>query len=164
MRIVLNFYKTIITRGRGLCERLLLKCKHCSTLLGYFDSSPSTECDNKLIYVNLRSVNSCLTLLRSICTNLDLPPHVTEKPYSKYIKFLEDKIKVDCERSMAGAASKFHVPKNGVSQDVIQIAVSVDGTWQKRHGFNSMHGVMFLISIEHGLVLDYVVKSLVCYE
>ena len=105
------------------------------------------------------SAGGGLRLLRSICTKLDLPLPVTEKPYINYIKFLEDKIKVDCERCMADAASKFHVLENAlVQEDVLHISVSVDGTWQKRHGFNSMHSVVFIISIVHGLVLDYVVK------
>ena len=41
-------------KRRGLCERLSLKCKHCSTVLGYFDSSPSTECENKLVDVKFK--------------------------------------------------------------------------------------------------------------
>ena len=38
----------------------------------------------------------------------------------------------------------------------------MDGTWQKR-GFVSLHGVVFVMSIEKGLVLDYIVKTKVCH-
>ena len=48
--------------------------------------------------------------------------------------------------------------------DIFDCSVSVDGTWQKRYGFSSLLGVVYLISIETGEVLDYEVKSKVCYE
>ena len=44
------------------------------------------------------------------------------------------------------------------------MSVSVDGSWQKRYGFNSLLGMVFLISIDTGCVLDYVVKSVFCHE
>ena len=98
-----------------------------------------------MIDVNLRSVMATtsagggLTMLQKMCTNLDLPPPVTEKPYSRYIKYLENKIKADCERSMSEAAQTFHKNKN--DDNLVKIAVSVDGTWQKR-GYVSLHGVV----------------------
>ena len=46
---------------------------------------------------------------------------------------------------------------------ILNVAVSVDGSWQKRHGFNSLLGMVFLISVETGQVLDYAVKSLFCH-
>ena len=44
------------------------------------------------------------------------------------------------------------------------IAVTLDGTWQKRYGFNSLHGVIFLMSVLTGEIIDYVVRSKVCFE
>ena len=41
---------------------------------------------------------------------------------------------------------------------------SLDGTWQKRYGFNSLHGVIFLMSVLIDEVTDYVVRSEVCFE
>ncbi|XP_065051289.1 uncharacterized protein LOC135680963 [Rhopilema esculentum] len=43
------------------------------------------------------------------------------------------------------------------------VAVTVDGTWQKR-GHSSRVGVVFVISVRTGQVLDYVIKSLFCHE
>ena len=65
---------------------------------------------------------------------------------------------------MSFAAQKLHENIEGDINNIVRVSVSVDGTWQKRHGFNSLHGVVFVISIDHGLVLDYVVKTLVCFE
>ncbi|CAH3044759.1 unnamed protein product, partial [Pocillopora meandrina] len=47
--------------------------------------------------------------------------------------------------------------------EVAKVAVTVDGTWQKR-GHSSKIGVVFVISVATGEILDYEVKSLVCYE
>ena len=43
------------------------------------------------------------------------------------------------------------------------MAVSIDGTWQKR-GHNTQTGVVFVISIITGEVLDCELKVLFCYE
>ena len=40
----------------------------------------------------------------------------------------------------------------------------MDGSWQKRYGHNSLLGMVFVISIDTGCVLDYSVKSLFCHE
>ena len=108
------------------------------------------------------SAGGGLTMLRNICTNMDIPQPISEKPYSHYIKYLENKIKNDCDRSMSFAAQKLHENIEGDINNIVCVSVSVDGTSHKRHGFNSLHGVVFVISIDRGLVLDYVVKTLVC--
>ena len=46
---------------------------------------------------------------------------------------------------------------------VADVAVSVDGTWQK-HGYGSRLGVVFILSIDTGEVVDYVIKCLACHE
>ena len=45
--------------------------------------------------------------------------------------------------------------------EIANVSVSVDGTWQKRYGHNSLLGASFIISV-NGLVLDYVFKSKTC--
>lgn len=48
-------------------------------------------------------------------------------------------------------------------QKATKVAVSMDGTWQKR-GLSSKIGVVFAVSVRKGEVLDYEVKSLICKE
>lgn len=43
--------------------------------------------------------------------------------------------------------------------EIAKVAVTVDGTWQKR-GHSSKIGVVFVISVDTGEILDYEVKSL----
>ena len=46
----------------------------------------------------------------------------------------------------------------------VPVGVTVDGTWQKRFGFNSLLGVVFIISVDTGEVLDYEIKCKHCFE
>ena len=46
--------------------------------------------------------------------------------------------------------------------EICNILVSCDGTWQKR-GFSSLFGAVFVIAYETGKVLDYIVLSKHCY-
>ena len=51
-----------------------------------------------------------------------------------------------------------------IGEDIFSIAVTVDGTWQKRYGYSSLHGVVFVMAVETGEVLDYETKSKVCFQ
>ena len=48
-------------------------------------------------------------------------------------------------------------------ENALCAAVTVDGTRQKRYGFNSLLGVVFIISVDTGEVLDYEVKCKCCF-
>ena len=59
----------------------------------------------------------------------------------------------------AGHQVRKFLQKDGT--EVLDIAVSFDGTWSKR-GFTANYGVGIVISADAGEVLDYVVLSKVC--
>ena len=46
---------------------------------------------------------------------------------------------------------------------IARVAVTVDGMWQKR-GHSSKIGVVFVISVDSGEILDYEIKSMFCHE
>ena len=50
------------------------------------------------------------------------------------------------------------------SNGCYHISVTIDGTWQKRYGFSFLSGVIFLMSVLTGEIIDYVVRSKVCLE
>ena len=73
-----------------------------------------------------------------------------------------------CQKQMAGAAqrAKKKAMKKDPSltdNDVVDVAESYDGTWQKR-GHTSNHGIGAVISVQTGEVLDREVLSKVCKE
>ena len=51
-----------------------------------------------------------------------------------------------------------------IDYNIYDCSVSVDRTWQRRYGFSSLIGVIYLISMETGEVLDYAVKSKICSD
>ena len=65
-------------KKKGLCEKLMIKCKQCTTILWNYNTSPNLV-GRKMIDINLRSVMATtsagggLILLRNICTNMDIP-------------------------------------------------------------------------------------------
>ena len=56
-------------------------------------------------------------------------------------------------------------PENivNINKQVAKVAVTLDGTWQKR-GHNSKFGVVFILSVDTGEVLDVIVNCLSCTE
>ena len=52
---------------------------------------------------------------------------------------------------------KLFLKKN--KDNLVDCAVTVDGTWQKRYGHNSKLGATFVLSADTGEVLGYVIMS-----
>ena len=51
-----------------------------------------------------------------------------------------------------------------IEADIFPASVSVDGTWQKRYGHSSLLGVVFVLAVETGEVLDLEVNLNICFE
>ena len=106
-------------------------------------------------------------------TSLDLPEPVSKKPFNNICKKLAATALVKASSSMTRAAERLFMLTEKENADQIvalqdgrkldNVAVSLDGTWQKR-GHTSRIGVVFIISIDTGEVLDFVIKSLICHE
>ena len=112
---------------------------------------------------------------KKICSSLDLPQPVTKKPFNNLLKKAAEASANRALSSSKNAARKLILlmqkenPESVTMLELLDkkivadVAVSVDGTWQKR-GHSSRIGVVFILSIDTGEVLDYVIKSLVCHE
>lgn len=75
-------------------------------------------------------------------------------------------MEAEANNEMRQAAQRVHdhvLKENGQlhSDTIVDAAVSFDGTWAKR-GFTSLTGVVFVISVDTGEVLDYHVLSKEC--
>ena len=111
--------------------------------------------------------------LSNFCSIMDMYPPVKDSPYSTITKVISSTAVDKAESAMKEEADRIiylcvdeypedtFVNDNGVIGE--NVAVSIDGTWQKR-GHNSKTGVVFAISIITGEVLDYEAKTLFCYE
>ena len=97
----------------------------------------------------LRSCGVGHTGLEKVCCILNMPKSMTVMNYNNISNNIRDSEKQIAEQSMNSAA----VEVKGGNTTVIDIGVSVDGSWQRR-GFLSMNGVVTAISIDPREIVD----------
>ena len=93
-------------------------------------------------------------------------PCLSKQAYYKQIETILDVLEKVTKEELISAGQKLRNmileetggPDTG---DVVDPAVSFDGTWAKR-GFTSLTGVVFVVSVDTGEVLDYHVLSKAC--
>ena len=165
------------TKRDGLAESLYLKCSQCESVTPLSTSRKLGGQGGGAHEVNRRSVIAAHQWgragLSKFCGKMDLPPPVTSNAYNKQLKQVKNQSVRCAEELMCQAAERLHTirskeePENikelndGVT--VADVAVTVDGTWQKR-GHTSKIGVVFVISVRTGEILDCEVKALICPE
>ena len=88
---------------------------------------------------------------------------MTPKNFTNISNNLRDAAKAVAKRSMLSSIEELRCLQNAASTDVIDIGVSVDGTWQRR-GFSSLNGVLVAVSIDSGKIVDIEPMSRYCRE
>ena len=86
------------------------------------------------------------------------------KQVDNILEALEDEAKEEMRK--AGERLRQHILDENPDKDennTLDAAVSFDGTWAKR-GFTSLTGVVFVISVDTGEILDYYVLSKSCQK
>ena len=165
----------------GLAENFILKCIYCKNEKLCWTSKKTVQegrNSRKASFydVNIRSVLASQAMgysqLSQFCATMDLPQPVWPDAYNRmqkklctYAQNLLESIMKDAAKHLFDITKK-EEPENVVMTEYGELAhilVTVDGTWQRR-GHNSKNGVVFVLSVETGEVLDFVVKSIVCQE
>ena len=159
-------------KRKGLAEFLFLMCTHCGAKQN-FTTSRKISGKGGAFEINRKAVLACQSRaqLQSICTNMDLPPPVTKESHDIHLKEIEQEMKLEAEEKMKDATDRIlnilkveepeRITVTDDGQEIGEIAVTVDGTWQKR-GHTSKIGVVFVLSVRSGEVLDYEVLSHFC--
>ena len=158
------------TKRHGLAQVVYTICKSC---LHKVSMKTSSKVGRKPYDVNAAVQGMGYAGLKKVCTSLDLPEPVSKKPFNNMCKQLAATVLDKALSSMSRAADRLFKLIEKETEDqivtlpdgkkVASVAVSVDGTWQKR-GHTSRIGVVFILSIDTGEVLDFVLKSLICHE
>ena len=101
---------------------------------------------------------------------MDLPRPVAPSCYSNILKNLSTCSVEQTNNIMKESANRLRdiiakeEPENIETDEkgnmIAKVSVAVDGTWQK-HEHSSKIGIVFVISLRTGEVLDYIVKCLV---
>ncbi|XP_041472696.1 uncharacterized protein LOC121421961 [Lytechinus variegatus] len=162
------------TKRVGLCSTLVLSCSVCHQEQAFRTSSNVAEGPGQSAEANRRSVLAASEnglgreALSDFCAILGLPPPVADHSFQTHLAHLSSKSTEVCEQQMSEAAQQLRMSameedssiKEG---DVVEVAVSFDGTWHRR-GHRSNHGVASVISMDTGEVLDFEVLSKICKE
>ena len=161
----------------GLAEHLFLKCSHCNTEVALETSQKLGGKSGGASEVNRRAVIATQRLGRSglekLCSTMNLPPPVNKSAYNRHMKNVNIGSVAVAERLMTDAAKRLtnliqeeepsEIETDDEGNVIACVPVTVDGTWQKcRH--SSKNGVVFVVSVHTGEILDYAVKTLNCPE
>ena len=122
---------------------------------------------SRALAINRRTVlaNKCAggshSGLEYLLVMLDLPPPVSRNIYSLHMDAVCQAAVAEAQDSMQRAIEEVCEHYGASSDEVVDILISCDGTWQKR-GFSSLFGAVFIIAYETGKVIDYTVLSKHC--
>ena len=125
--------KTVEKAGVNVCNKSMM----------------SFEVNFRAVY-GMRTIGGDHTRLEKLCGMLNMSKPMTVKNFNNISNVLHDAAKVVAGKSMNAAANEL---KNSNDGDILDISVSVDGSWQ-RHGFSSLNGVVDTLSIDNCKVVD----------
>lgn len=142
---------------KGLASKLVVLCRTCNKSTSKMTSNivnNSYDVNLKLVYA-MRAIGKGRKAAQTFCGLMDLPPPPSR--FSKYIKILLGALTIVSKTSMKRAVEET-VNICGTRD----IAVAVDGTWQRR-GHRSLNGVVSATSLENGKVVDVECLSKYCH-
>ena len=151
------FIEKVYEMKKDLALLICVDCNNC----GYSKTSYTSQTINndkvkgmKPFDINYRAVYAARTTsqsyagLEKLCGMLNLPKPMTHKNNDAVSSVLCQSAKQTAESSMIEAANELRPNDN-----VADIGISVDGTWQKR-GFLSLNGTVAIISMDNGKIID----------
>lgn len=105
--------------------------------------------------------------LASFCSIMNMPC-LSKTAYYQHVETILDALEFEALEDMRAAGQRLreHILKESGEENtetVLDAAVSFNGTWAKR-GFTSLTGVVFVLSVDTGEVLDYHVLSKSCQK
>ena len=106
----------------------------------------------------MRRIGNGYEGLKRFLVLMNHPPPMTEKNYRKIAYAFNKGVKEVAGTVMQDACIEI---RRNSPDEIIDTAVSLDGTWQKR-GFTSYNGAVVAISIPTGRIVDVEVMSRYC--
>ena len=150
------------TKKKGLSSMLVLNCA-CGYLNEFYTSRNSGkgfDVNRRTVYA-MRALGHGYTGVEKYMTLMNMPKPFTVNTYNKIVVKMATVAKEIALPSMNEAVKEIREKKGATDDEVIDIGVSADGSWQRR-GFSSNNGVVTAISIETGKVVDIEAMSKIC--
>ena len=158
--------------GCGMAKTMVLQCSNgdCKACTELPTSQRVVRGKARFYDVNRRSTLAMRVIgkgraaLVKFCAVMNMPGPVATKSFNTHVKAIARVSQDVAESEMKKAAKEITQKKqkkhNGVqNQEVLDVAVSCDGTWARR-GFQSLYGMVSAIEVDThtGKVLDFEVK------
>ncbi|GFU59983.1 uncharacterized protein TNCV_3237691 [Trichonephila clavipes] len=149
-----------VLKGKsGLAITFVLKCFACPYRVefsssNFHEGTQIAKINTRFVYA-MRSIGKGAEAGRMFCGVMNLPQPPTR--FAPYGKRILNAAKLVYEDSIQNAAKEAICENEGNKN----IAVAVDGTWQKR-GYTSLNGVVTVTSIDTGKVIDVDILSKYC--
>ncbi|KAF8773538.1 hypothetical protein HNY73_016193 [Argiope bruennichi] len=118
-------------------------------------SKTGYDINTRLVYA-FRCIGKGKTAARAFCAVMDLPPLPAK--FERFNSSLSTALEKVCSKSMMKAVEG----AVSLNDNVRDISVTLDGTWQKR-GHSSMNGVITATSLDTGNVIDFECLSKYCF-
>ena len=158
--------KFTIKNTVGLGFEIVVSCDECNetTLSSCPQTGSAYEINNRFCFA-MQNIGQSYQGARKFCGLMDLPPPVTDKPYTRLQEHIHDASKAVVESIMkdAGKEEQIRTSAECGIENTIDVAVSGDRSWQKR-GFSSNYGVTSIIGALSKKVVDIDIKSTYCQE
>ena len=161
------------SKKKGLSVFLNFECLSCKWKKSFYTSkeinsdsrgqSPSEV--NLRAVIAMRKIGKGHTALNAFCGFMNISPPMQTKAFYDIQSKIYNAYEQVANSSMVNAADEYRksdeICENDNNDAIVDIAVSCDGTWQKR-GYSSLNGVVTVIGTDTGKCLDYRVKSKQC--
>ena len=131
-------------KKQGLSTLLTLKCSSCDFAKENYSSRRVNK--NKSFDINLRIVYTMRACglgyagIQNFTSLMNMPSPMTANNYDKLVKIIAPIVKNVAMDTMSDAVEDLKDKVNN-NNDILDTAVSVDGTWQRR-GYCSLNGVV----------------------
>ena len=143
------------SKRMGCASCLSLTCNSCGWFETFYNSEKNGhffDINRRMVYA-MRSIGCGQSAMSRFSSTMNMPPPVGSKPFMGHTKALLRAAKDVAEQTMNDAAQEVYKSNTKDGEDIVEAAVSCDGTWQRR-GYASLHGCVTVISMENGKVLD----------
>ena len=146
----------VVTRTEISCTNTACKNPHSGLL-----SDPTNTDLNVRSILAMWSIGRGRAGLESFCGWMDMPPPLSSRCFNDRNRAISEASISAAYSNMLAASAHLHRLHGLKPNEMLDIAITCDGTWSKR-GFTATYGVVTVIAWESGQVLDYEIKSKRC--
>ena len=153
----------IADKRKGLASCLRVWCTSCGFSFQSYSSNSNVkgfDINTRVVYA-MRECGLGHSGLETFVSLMDMPKPMTARNYDKIVDKLTVAVKEVAEGTMRDACNELRELQNSPFDEKMDVAVSCDGTWQRR-GYSSNNGVVSVISVKSGKILDLETMNKIC--